>query len=234
MALIPQGYKETKIGLVPETWEVIPFGTKAVLMTNGFVGTATPHYTDSKDGITYLQGFNIRENRINLPGVAKVKKDFHEKQAKSILKENDILTVQSGHIGTTAVVPKSLEDSNCHALIITRLKKNAYNPHFVAYYLNSPIGSGRLKSITVGSTVLHINVKDFKKFNMPCPPLPEQHKIAKILTTVDDAIEKTDAIIKETQQLKKGLTQKLFTEGIGHTRFKDTKIGKIPESWEDV
>ena len=51
---------------------------------------------------------------------------------------------------------------------------------------------------------------------------------------VDETIEKTDAIIQETQQLKKGLMQKLFTEGIGHTRFKETKIGRIPEEWEDV
>ena len=64
--------------------------------------------------------------------------------------------------------------------------------------------------------------------------MDEQQKIAEILSTVDETIEKTDSIIEETRQLKKGLMQKLFTEGIGHTRFKETKIGRIPEEWEVV
>ena len=66
------------------------------------------------------------------------------------------------------------------------------------------------------------------------PPLSEQRKIASILSTVDDNLEKTGTIIEETEQLKKGLVQKLFIEGIGHLRFKETKVGKVPEAWEVV
>jgi len=73
-----------------------------------------------------------------------------------------------------------------------------------------------------------------KKFPIILPPLSEQMEIAEILSSVDDAIEKTDAIIEETKQLKKGLMQKLFAEGIGHTRFKETKIGRIPEAWKVI
>ena len=75
------------------------------------------------------------------------------------------------------------------------------------------------------------HLKYLKQKYFLVPPTTEQNKIAKILSTVDDAIENTDAIIEETQQLKKGLMEKLFIEGIGHTRFKKTKIGRIPEEW---
>ena len=75
----------------------------------------------------------------------------------------------------------------------------------------------------------HLKYLRQKRFLIP--PLPEQRKIAEILSTVDETIDKTDAIIQETRQLKKGLMQKLFSEGIGHTRFKDTKIGRVPEEW---
>ena len=64
------------------------------------------------------------------------------------------------------------------------------------------------------------------------PSLPEQRKIADILSSVDEAIEKTEAIIEQTEKVKKGLMQQLLTKGIGHTRFKKTKIGEIPEEWE--
>ncbi|MDC0885703.1 restriction endonuclease subunit S [Nitrosopumilus sp.] len=63
------------------------------------------------------------------------------------------------------------------------------------------------------------------------PPLPEQQKIASILSNVDDTIQKIDQIIKQTQRLKKAMMQKLLTNGIGHTKFKKTEIGDIPEKW---
>lgn len=64
------------------------------------------------------------------------------------------------------------------------------------------------------------------------PPLPEQQKIAEILSTVDEKIEVIDQQITETQALKKGLMQRLLTKGIGHTEFKDSPLGMIPVSWD--
>ena len=60
------------------------------------------------------------------------------------------------------------------------------------------------------------------------PPLPEQKKIASILTSVDDVIEKTEAQISKLQDLKKGMMTELLTKGIGHTEFKDSPVGRIP------
>ncbi len=67
---------------------------------------------------------------------------------------------------------------------------------------------------------------------VPIPPLPEQKKIAEILSMVDDAVEETDGVIEKTKELKKGLMQKLLTRGIGHKKFKKTEIGKIPKEWK--
>lgn len=65
------------------------------------------------------------------------------------------------------------------------------------------------------------------------PPIKEQQKIAEILGAVDEDITKTREVIETTEKLKKGLMQQLFTRGIGHTKFKETKIGQIPEEWND-
>ncbi|HDJ30414.1 MAG TPA: restriction endonuclease subunit S, partial [bacterium] len=82
------------------------------------------------------------------------------------------------------------------------------------------------------------------------PPLPEQRKIAEILETVDNAIEKTDRIIEKYKRIKQGLMQDLLTRGIVESdelgvmsyelrdekkhRFKDSPLGRIPEEWEVV
>lgn len=86
----------------------------------------------------------------------------------------------------------------------------------------------------IGSTRTKLNKSALESIKLVLPPLPEQQKIAEILSTVDDKIEVIDQQITETQALKKGLMQRLLTKGIGHTEFKDSPLGMIPKSWEVV
>jgi len=64
--------------------------------------------------------------------------------------------------------------------------------------------------------------------------IPEQKKIASILTSVDEVIENTSRQIDKLQDLKKATMNELLTKGIGHTEFKDSELGRIPESWEVI
>jgi type I restriction enzyme, S subunit len=68
----------------------------------------------------------------------------------------------------------------------------------------------------------------------PLPPLPEQQKIATILSSVDDVITKITAQIDKLKDLKTGMMQELLTKGIGHTEFKDSPVGRIPVGWDVV
>ena len=115
-----------------------------------------------------------------------------------------------------------------------KVESSRVNSKFLNYLLNSWPIRRKIVSVSTQTALTGITTKEFFDVKIPLPPLPEQRKIAEILSTVDETTEKADAIIQETQQLKKGLMQKLFTEGIGHTRFKETKIGRIPEEWEVV
>jgi len=91
-----------------------------------------------------------------------------------------------------------------------------------------------LSGLTRGTGVPHVDKNVLENLTLLLPPLPEQQKIAEILSTVDSAIEKVNQAIEKTQRLKKGLMQELLTKGIGHKEFKDTEIGRIPKEWEVV
>ncbi|MFW0742116.1 restriction endonuclease subunit S [Aliarcobacter butzleri] len=78
----------------------------------------------------------------------------------------------------------------------------------------------------------NLNTDIVSRLIFPLPPLEEQKRIADILSTVDKKIAFVEENINATEELKKGLMQKLLTEGIGHTEFKDSELGRIPESWE--
>ncbi|MDC0481899.1 restriction endonuclease subunit S [Gammaproteobacteria bacterium] len=83
-----------------------------------------------------------------------------------------------------------------------------------------------------GSAREFLTQKDFGKAPVLLPPLSEQKKIASILTSVDELIEKTQLQINKLQDLKKATMNELLTIGIGHTEFKDSELGRIPKSWE--
>lgn len=74
-------------------------------------------------------------------------------------------------------------------------------------------------------------ISQYQNMEVLTPPLLEQKMIAEILGVVDEEIQKTEEILVATEMLKEGLMRTLFTRGIGHTKFKKTKIGSIPEEW---
>jgi len=83
-----------------------------------------------------------------------------------------------------------------------------------------------------GGTRSKLNQADLRKLPLALPKFSVQKKIASILSSVDDAIHATQAVIDQTRRVKQGLLQQILTRGIGHTRFKQTEIGEIPECWE--
>jgi type I restriction enzyme S subunit len=209
---IPQGYKQTEVGLIPEDWQTPTLGSVTSLMTNGFVGTATTHYTSEGMGVLYIQGYNVEENAFNFHGIKFVTLDFHHAHLKSCLRANDLLTVQTGDIGLTTIVPESLAGSNCHALIISRFDPKRVCPAFVSRYLNSKPGRARLALIQTGTTMKHLNVSDMVRFVIPLPGTKhEQEAIARALTDADALIESLEQLTAKKRQIKQGAMQKLLT-----------------------
>lgn len=190
-------------------WEEKKLISEFPFIRNGFVGTVTDFFTTEIDGIKYIEGTNIHDGYISNSINLFVTKEFHNAHKNSQLKENDILMVQSGHVGETAVVPKKLENSNCHALIIMSNGGNCSSA-YVNYYFQSKNGKKQLSFLTTGSTIKHILASDMQNFVCPFPCIEEQQKIADCLSSMDSLIQTQQKIVTTWQQRKKALLQKMF------------------------
>lgn len=196
---------------------------------NGFVGVATPFYVEN--GIKYLQGKNIKDGKIDSKGLIYISEDFHHKKNNSQLKQNDILMVQSGHVGECAVVTQDYDNANCHALIILSPDHNEkVNSHFVVYYFYSHYGKKRISEIKTGNTIEHVLASEIKEVNLNFPTPKEQTKIAEFLSAVDDKISQLSRQLELLNQYKKGVMQKIFSQEI---RFKNDN-GEDFGEWEEV
>lgn len=105
-----------------------------------------------------------------------------------------------------------------------------YDAAFLVYWI---VFSRKIFERTAGgSTFPEISKSTLRAIPIALPPLHEQRRIAEILSSVDEAIAATRAVIEQTRKVKQGVLERLLTKGIGHTRFKQTEIGEIPEGWE--
>ncbi|NOT11356.1 MAG: hypothetical protein HOP23_05915 [Methylococcaceae bacterium] len=211
-----KGYKQTEVGVIPEDWNAKSLGSLTTLMTNGFVGTATSAYVNSEDGVLYIQGYNVEPNGFNLHGIKRVSKSFHNRNQKSCLRTGDLLTIQTGDIGVTTIVPPYLEGANCHALVISRFDKRHSESGFYCQYFNSERGHLAFMEIETGSTMKHLNVGDMVRLFVPSPPIAEQRAIATALSDVDALLAKLDQLIAKKRDLKQAAMQQLLT---GQTRL---------------
>jgi type I restriction enzyme S subunit len=108
------------------------------------------------------------------------------------------------------------------------------NAEYLARYCLSDFARTYFMSTAKHSTMTTIAQADIAPLQVLLPPLPEQQKIAQILTSIDNVIEKTQAQIDKLKDLKTGMMQELLTNGIGHLEFKDSQVGRIPVGWDVV
>jgi len=114
-------------------------------------------------------------------------------------------------------------------------------PKFLFYFLLDFYNQGKTNDIQNRTTgIRNLDFSRYKQIPIPLPPLPEQQKIAAVLSAVQTAKEKTEAVIAAAKAFKKSMMKHLFTYGpvppeeAENVPLKETKIGLVPEEWDVV
>lgn len=232
---INQGYRQTDVGKIPEEWGLVRLGDLIIAHKAGIykkrkfygtgyniVGVADLYYHNAIDGQIFRQV-----------------KLTPEEYAEYSLKEGDLIYGESSlvyeGIGKTLVVTsKGAGTAFAWHTRRFRVDRTKVNPFFLHHMLNAEDVRKSIMKRATRTAITGITVDEFFKTKLPLPRKTEQAKIASILSTIDEAMKKTDEVIRQAGIMKRGLVESLLTRGIGYTQFKQTELEEIPEEWEIV
>lgn len=222
---------------LPKGWKEITLSEVCTKIQDGNYGSFYPKSHEFlESGIPFLTSKAIGSNGILIPSkIDYISPEKHAELKKAHLKLNDILFTNRGaNVGAIGIVEENILHGNIGPQLTLLRANEKITPKFLLYSMRSSLVQKQIESNDSGSAMNFFGIKETSKFKLYLPPLEEQKKIADILSTVDKKIVFVEENINATEELKKGLMQKLLTEGIGHTEFKDSELGRIPESWEVV
>ena len=226
-------------GAIPKGWRLVRLGDVAEVAFSGVdkrtiegeVPVKLCNYTD----VFYNR--RIQASMDFMPATA-----TQSELKRWALKQGDVLFTKDSEtadeIGIPAFVADHLTDVLCgYHLGLARPSQATVNGSFLARILASRESTQEFGRIANGITRFGLTLDATRNLPILLPPLPEQRAIAAVLDSIDDAIERTEAVIAATEQLRDSLLHQLLTRGVPgwHTDWKEAPgLGTIPAGWEVV
>lgn len=174
----------------------------------GVVIKPTQYYADS--GIPAFRSLNVGEMYVKDSDWVYFTQEGHQKNQKSIIRENDVLVVRSGAPGTACVASKRYAGYNAVDIIIARPDNVKINSTFLAMFTNLPHGMNQIKGKTGGAAQQHFNVSGYKSLKLILPPIDYQDEFAYFVEQTDKFRLTTQRSLDKLEVLKKSLMQEYF------------------------
>lgn len=228
-------YKETELGWLPESWEIRSI---AELIEK----TKQTDMRKSEIEFKYIDVSGIDRSSLKIIEYNKFKGREAPSRARKIVKKNDVIiaTVRPT-LKRIALVGEEFDNEICStAFCVLRAKPQELNYEYLYYTIQRKEFIDNLGKIQRGASYPAVTDSDVKNQQILVPPFSEQYKIAHVLSIIQTAQEKTNAVITALHELKKSMMKHLFTYGPvsvkdkEKVKLKETEIGLVPEDWDVV
>jgi len=215
----------------PTGWVHTTFDKHVDCLT-GFAFKSSGYSNDEKD-IRLLRGDNIEPGNLRWRD-AKYWSDIEVKNLERYrLKEGDFVIALDRTWISAGLKVAEVTQADLPCLLVQRVArvraKTTLEQSLLRQYFSGHRFEQYVKSVQTATAVPHISPNDIKEFPVSLPPLPEQKKIAQILSTWDRAIITTEQLLANSQQQKKALMQQLLT---GKKRLLDNNGVRFSGEWE--
>ena len=217
--------------MVPNDWERKPIKDLCESIIDCVNKTAkhVEHVTPFK----MIRTTNVRNGRVDTSNVRYVEEDTYKQWIRrGAPKDGDIIFTREAPVGEAGILENAQGIFLGQRTMMYRSHPKRSDNRYLFYSLMSGYCQKQIEDFSNGGTVAHMRVPDCGELIINTPPLPEQRKIAKILSTWDKAIATTEKLIETSKQQKKALMQQLLT---GKKRLVNPETGKEFEGeWEEV
>ena len=227
---IKEGYKLTKVGLIPDDWKVIKLGDIGNIVS----GLTYSPDDVREDGMLVLRSSNIYDRLLKFDDNVFV--EASDLKFNPVQEGDILICVRNGSkslIGKNTIIPKSAEGLAFGAFM--SVFRSEYN-NYLFQLFDTDLYNRQIHD-NLGATINSINGSDLKNFIFPLPSLPERQKIAEILSTWDQAIQKCEQTVKELKNRNKGLAKELLTGKKRLRGFTDewqsVKIGEVTKKFSN-
>ena len=201
--------KQTEIGEIPESWEVVRLGEIVKESIKDGVHQ-TPTYV--QDGVPFITAKDIIGNKIRFAGCGYISLEEHETLIKRVNPEiGDVLLTKVGTVGNVALVDVNQEFSIFVQVALIKPKSDVIDSGFLLYALQSEKGQAEINRKSAQSTMRFIGVQKISTVCILLPSLPEQAEIAKILQACDTKIAALEQEAARLDELFHAMLDELIT-----------------------
>lgn len=181
-------------------------------------------------GVKYISANSIVNGKIDFTKSKYLSQERADRFKKGVARNGDVIFAHNATVGPVALV-ESQDDKIILSTSLTyyRVNKNKVDGKYLVQYMSSSAFSRQYESIMRQTTRNQIPITTQREFLFAIPPLSEQNKIAKILSTWDRAITTIEQLLANSQQQKKALMQQLLT---GKKRLLDKSGIKFSGEWK--
>jgi len=224
-------YKNTKIGFIPGNWSIVRLSEIADTYSGGTPSRKVKEYWNGN--IPWLKSGELNDSFVQKASEKITEAGYRNSSAKFVENGTLLIAMYGATAGKVALVRSKLSINQ--AICAIKFYKNIC-PEFYFYYFIKI--RNKLLANRFGGAQPNLNQQIIKNLLIPLPPLPEQKAIAYVLSTIQEAKEKTEKVIQAAKELKKSLMKHLFTYGpvsldeAKKVKLKETEIGLVNELWE--
>ena len=208
---LPQGYKQTELGVIPEDWEIKTLGELGSFSKGSGISRAEAN-TGSIPCVRYGEIYTHHNDYIKKYN-SFISSEVAQKA--KLLHYGDILFAGSGEtkedIGKSIAFIENIQAYAGGDIIILSTDTNICDAKFIGYISNTSFVNKQKATKGQGDAVVHITSDSLKNISILLPPLPEQKAIAEALSDVDDLITALDKKIAKKRLIKQGAMQELLT-----------------------
>ncbi len=215
-----EAQKETEIGLVPESWEVVRLGDfcqrpKGFIQTGPF-GSQLHSHEYTAEGIPVVNPTHLNGNRINHEDVPRVPRDVADRLSRHYVRTGDILFARRGDIGRHGLVGTGENEWLCGTgCFLVRVNHDDIDNQYLSYYISTTSVVNWLKSHAMGAIMPNLNTSVIAKLPICVPTIEDQKRIVELFSSIEQKLSQNQKKRDQLQDLFRTLLHELMT---GKTR----------------